>query len=275
MAGIPGAPAGSRRVHSSERVGQKVELSFRYLADSCLLLVDRELQLAHDLAQLLGSAEVRRGRGGSPTPGAFANSRTPIMFIPPSRRSEMLPITRSPVERLSFSPVRFDLFLIFSTTFPPTVSVAAALTIETGSIPASIPSLPRLIRFEPNDIPSPYFANVPSQVLVLTARHGTSCSWRRPAAADRSGGYSRAVWQFSMSPSASGTMRSLYLCCAMRHFRPIQRANLPPVILSAAAMVIDDGVEATVATAPATKLEVSPAPMRSPNSLVLMPMAEL
>jgi hypothetical protein len=44
------------------------------------------------------------------------------------------------------------------------------------------------------------------------------------------------------------------------------------VILSAAAIVIDDGVEATVATAPATKLAVSPAPMRSPNSLVLMPM---
>src|SRR6267143_1735150 len=45
--------AGSRRIHSSERVAQKVELSFRDLADSCLLLVDRELQLAHDLAQLL------------------------------------------------------------------------------------------------------------------------------------------------------------------------------------------------------------------------------
>src|SRR5260221_6519570 len=45
--------AGSRRIHSSERVAQKIELSFRHLADSCLLLVDRELQLAHDLAQLL------------------------------------------------------------------------------------------------------------------------------------------------------------------------------------------------------------------------------
>src|SRR5246127_2781722 len=45
--------AGSRRIHSSERVAQEVELSFRDLADSCLLLVDRELQLAHDLAQLL------------------------------------------------------------------------------------------------------------------------------------------------------------------------------------------------------------------------------
>src|SRR6202165_533052 len=47
--------AGSRRIHSSERVAQKIELSFRDLADSCLLLVDRELQLAHDLAQLLQS----------------------------------------------------------------------------------------------------------------------------------------------------------------------------------------------------------------------------
>src|SRR6266404_4458470 len=45
--------AGSRRIHSSERVAQKIELSFRDLADSCLLLVNRELQLAHDLAQLL------------------------------------------------------------------------------------------------------------------------------------------------------------------------------------------------------------------------------
>src|SRR5665811_505752 len=45
--------AGSRRIHSSERVAQEVELSFRHVTDSCLLLVDRELQLAHDLAQLL------------------------------------------------------------------------------------------------------------------------------------------------------------------------------------------------------------------------------
>src|ERR1700731_4332058 len=45
--------AGSRRMHSSERVTQKVELPFRYLTDACLLLVDRKLQLAHDLAQLL------------------------------------------------------------------------------------------------------------------------------------------------------------------------------------------------------------------------------
>src|SRR6266516_1991923 len=42
---------GSRRIHPSERVAQKVELSFRYLADSCLPLVHRQLQLDHDLAQ--------------------------------------------------------------------------------------------------------------------------------------------------------------------------------------------------------------------------------
>src|SRR6202040_3658069 len=36
-------------------VAQKVELSFRYLTDACLLLVDRKLQLAHDLAQSLQS----------------------------------------------------------------------------------------------------------------------------------------------------------------------------------------------------------------------------
>src|SRR4029077_16264817 len=33
--------AGSRRIHSPERVAQEVELPFRYLADSCFLLVDR------------------------------------------------------------------------------------------------------------------------------------------------------------------------------------------------------------------------------------------
>src|SRR6476620_7418274 len=42
--------AGSRRMHSSERVAQKVELSFRYFTDACLLLVDRKLQLAHAAA---------------------------------------------------------------------------------------------------------------------------------------------------------------------------------------------------------------------------------
>lgn len=43
--------AGSRRIHPSERVSQKVELPFRDPADSCLLLVHLQLQLAHDLAQ--------------------------------------------------------------------------------------------------------------------------------------------------------------------------------------------------------------------------------
>src|ERR1700716_2622587 len=45
--------AGPRRIHPSERVTQEVELPFRDLADPCLLLVDRELQLAHDLAHSL------------------------------------------------------------------------------------------------------------------------------------------------------------------------------------------------------------------------------
>src|SRR5215510_12928737 len=45
--------AGSRRIHSPERVAQEAELPLRYLADACLLLVDRELQLSHDLAQSL------------------------------------------------------------------------------------------------------------------------------------------------------------------------------------------------------------------------------
>src|SRR4029077_93885 len=45
--------ADSRRIHSPERVAQEVELPFRYLADSCFLLVDRQLQLSHDLTQLL------------------------------------------------------------------------------------------------------------------------------------------------------------------------------------------------------------------------------
>src|SRR5665811_2191589 len=43
--------AGRARVHPPERVTQEVELTFRDLADACLLLVDRELELAHDLAQ--------------------------------------------------------------------------------------------------------------------------------------------------------------------------------------------------------------------------------
>ena len=45
--------AGPRRKHSPERVSQEVELAFRHFADPCLLLVHRQLQLAHDLAQAL------------------------------------------------------------------------------------------------------------------------------------------------------------------------------------------------------------------------------
>src|SRR5262249_44683441 len=54
--------AGSRRIHPSERVAQEVELSFRHLTDSCLVLVDRQLQLSHDLAQS------RQGLFGFPPP---------------------------------------------------------------------------------------------------------------------------------------------------------------------------------------------------------------
>ena len=64
-------------------------------------------------------------------------------------------------------PVRFDLFVIFSMTFPPNVSVTAVLTTETGFEPASIPSLPRVYRFVPSATPNVYFPNVPSQVLAL------------------------------------------------------------------------------------------------------------
>ena len=47
--------AGFRRIHPPERVTQKIELPFRHLTDPCLFLVDRQLQLAHDLAQPLQS----------------------------------------------------------------------------------------------------------------------------------------------------------------------------------------------------------------------------
>src|SRR5450759_3648927 len=43
------------RVQPPKRVSQEIEMTFWYLADSCLLLVDCELQLAHDLAQVLQS----------------------------------------------------------------------------------------------------------------------------------------------------------------------------------------------------------------------------
>src|SRR5215475_9305419 len=49
-----------RRVQPPERVTQKLEACLRYRADSCLLLVDRELELAHEFAHasqgLLGLA---------------------------------------------------------------------------------------------------------------------------------------------------------------------------------------------------------------------------
>src|SRR5450759_2433065 len=71
-------------MHSSERVAQEVELSFRHLADACLLFVDREPQLTHDLAQslqrLFGSARLAQdheiiGVGNDPTAEASAASR--------------------------------------------------------------------------------------------------------------------------------------------------------------------------------------------------------
>src|ERR1700738_1250820 len=48
MAGTP-----DTLFHPPKRIPQEVQLPFRDLADSCLLFVDRELELAHDLAQLL------------------------------------------------------------------------------------------------------------------------------------------------------------------------------------------------------------------------------
>jgi len=40
-------------IHPPERETQEVELVIRNLADSCLLLVDRQLQFSHDRAQLM------------------------------------------------------------------------------------------------------------------------------------------------------------------------------------------------------------------------------
>ena len=45
--------AGPRRIQSSERVTQEVELAFRDLADPCFVLIHRQPQLAHDLAQVV------------------------------------------------------------------------------------------------------------------------------------------------------------------------------------------------------------------------------
>src|SRR5260370_11773065 len=45
--------AGFRRIHQPERVPQEVELPCRHLADACIVLVHRQLQLAHDSAQVV------------------------------------------------------------------------------------------------------------------------------------------------------------------------------------------------------------------------------
>ena len=53
LLGRPHAQIGFARrplIHPPERVTQEVERPFRNLADSCLLLVDRQLQFAHELA---------------------------------------------------------------------------------------------------------------------------------------------------------------------------------------------------------------------------------
>jgi hypothetical protein len=47
------------RVPSSKRKPQEVELPFRDPTDSCLLLVDRQLQLAHELAQRRKTSSAR------------------------------------------------------------------------------------------------------------------------------------------------------------------------------------------------------------------------
>src|ERR1019366_7896365 len=52
-------------IHPSERVTQEVELTFRDLTDSRLLLVDPQLQSAHDLAHALHGAGLEEpGTGG-------------------------------------------------------------------------------------------------------------------------------------------------------------------------------------------------------------------
>src|SRR6202521_4758128 len=75
--------SGSRRVHPPKRVPQEVELPFRYLADSCLLIVDRELQLTHDLAQSLQ--------------GLFG-------FAPPAQDHESVSVGHDPRAEASLQP---------------------------------------------------------------------------------------------------------------------------------------------------------------------------
>src|SRR5882757_5883555 len=53
MADIPGVPGRFLLNTSARTCSPRSRTPFRDLADSCLLLVDRELQLAHDHAQLL------------------------------------------------------------------------------------------------------------------------------------------------------------------------------------------------------------------------------
>src|SRR5882724_8761484 len=44
---------GSRRIHPPKRISQEIKLPVRNLADPCLLLIHWQLQLAHDLAQVV------------------------------------------------------------------------------------------------------------------------------------------------------------------------------------------------------------------------------
>src|SRR5712691_7750249 len=53
MASIPGVPDRFSPNTSAKRISQEIELPVRDLADACLLLVDRELQSSHNLAQSL------------------------------------------------------------------------------------------------------------------------------------------------------------------------------------------------------------------------------
>src|SRR6476469_8678471 len=55
MAGIPGAPGRFSLNAFVRRCSPESQTLLRYVTDACLLLVDRELQLIHDLAQSLQS----------------------------------------------------------------------------------------------------------------------------------------------------------------------------------------------------------------------------
>src|SRR5271154_398491 len=84
--------AGPRRIHSPERVSQEVELALRRLADARLLLVHRQLQLAHDFPQslqgrfgLAPSAQDHEVVGVGPEPRAKASLK-PEHFHPSTNR---------------------------------------------------------------------------------------------------------------------------------------------------------------------------------------------